>query len=176
MILAPSTVVPKEDVAVCNVSAEAVTVTCSLCAPTSSLRSRTGVSVTFKVTAETSDVLNPFAAKRTLYVPGGSSVKRYAPSPPVVAVRTWLVSVLVTVTVTFGTVAPDGSVTTPVRAAVPDDCAKRPGAKTTPRTTNNITARRVQGSNLESITFLLFFDPKNAPGQIANRQMLYPAI
>jgi hypothetical protein len=153
-------VVPSDEVAVCNVSAEAMTLTCSLCAPTSSLRSRAGVSVTFKVTADTSDVLNPFAAKRTLYVPGGSSVKRYAPSALVVAVRTWLVSELVRVTVTLGTVAPEGSVTIPVRPAVPADCARRPGAKTTPRTANNITARRVQGSNLESITFLLFLDPK----------------
>ena len=46
--------------------AVASTVTCSLCAPTSRARSSTGVSVTFSVTAETSAVLNPFAANRTL--------------------------------------------------------------------------------------------------------------
>ena len=54
----------------------ASTVTCSVCAPTSMVRSRTGVSVTLTVNEVTSDVLKPDAAKRTRYVPGGISGNR----------------------------------------------------------------------------------------------------
>jgi hypothetical protein len=46
----------------------------------------------------------------------------------VVVVRTWPVSALVTVTVTFGTTAPLASVTVPVSAPVEVDCATSDGA------------------------------------------------
>ena len=45
------------------------------------------------------------------------------PSGPVVIVRCWLVPILVAVTVTFASEAPEESVTIPVSAPVPEDWA-----------------------------------------------------
>src|ERR1700674_5827689 len=74
-------------------------------------------------------------------MPGGNNVNLYAPSAPVVAVRAWLVSVLVTVTVTFGMMAPEASVTAPASAPVPADWATREGiqAANNNRTTASLT-------------------------------------
>jgi hypothetical protein len=52
----------------------------------------------------------------------------------VVVVRTWLVPVLVIVTVTFGTTAPLGSTTVPVRDPVVAVWAKSEGTKTNKET------------------------------------------
>jgi hypothetical protein len=51
------------------------------------------------------------------------------PSGPVVIVRCWLVPILVVVTVTFASEAPDESVTVPVSAPVPDDWATATAAE-----------------------------------------------
>src|SRR5208337_197267 len=55
------------------------------------------------------------------------------PSFPVVVLRTWPLSILVAVTVTFATKDPDGSVTLPVNAPIAAVCASRDGVKATNR-------------------------------------------
>src|ERR1700678_2807745 len=74
------------------------------------------------------------------------------PSDPVVAVRVWPVSLLVMVTLTFGTAAPEGSVTVPVKPEVPDDCAMRDGTEIATRTVSSAAkASREQSSSLDFI-------------------------
>jgi hypothetical protein len=63
------------------------------------------------------------------------------------------VSVLVSVTVTLGTTAPDGSVMVPVRAPVPADCAISDGAEAMVTSTSKKSKIRVAENILDVIIF-----------------------
>src|SRR5581483_7496626 len=69
--------------------------------------------LTAKWTSLLTYCLNPFASAVSVYVPSEMRLKRYPPSGPDLTLRSSPVDRLFNVSVTFGTIAPLGSVTVP---------------------------------------------------------------
>src|SRR6184192_2389854 len=106
--------------------------------------------------------LNPFEVTVTSYVPGGRRSKRYAPSAPVVVVCSAISAVLLTVTVAFGTPAPEASVTTPAIFPVVATCpivnpGMNPAMSPSSRTTR---------TNTDSLRFLISPPPPASEVQL----------
>ena len=105
-------------------SAPASTVTVSLALPMSRCTSTVFVRPTLITTPDTLAARNPSCSTQRVYVPTtGSAGKRYRPASFVVVVRTSPVAVFVSFTETAATLAPVGSVTSPVNSPTPP-CAK----------------------------------------------------
>src|SRR5215472_12534268 len=84
-----------------------------------------------------------------VYVPGGTSGKRYEPSPPVVVDCEKFVPTFVIVTVALGTTAPVGSVTVPVMTPCTDcDQTAPPLARISSAATNTAKVRNFMLSPL----------------------------
>src|SRR5262245_52476937 len=131
--------VPTEAVSVCKTGAPPETSTMLLTSPISSVTSMrfelpTCTSIFFRSTAR-----NPDSSAFRLYTPGGIARRTYSPASFVNAVRTAFVAGLVNVTVTPGTSAPLGSLTTPLMSPV-GACAAR--LKVNRITKNNVTNDR----------------------------------
>jgi hypothetical protein len=105
--------VPSSDEEVCTSGDPAAMVTLSLSAPTSSLMSMRACWSTPRSMFDIVTVLKPEISAATLYSPVGSDGAVYSPLLSVVTTRVSLVPVLVKVTVTPGTTAPETSVIRP---------------------------------------------------------------
>src|SRR5437016_10275464 len=97
-----------------------LTVTVSLCAPGSMVKSTRISEPTSTRTFPRSNVLNPGNSTRTVYVPGISVGALYSPASSVVTVRARPLCVSMMLTVAPGSTAPVGSLTLPrIRPKLP---------------------------------------------------------
>src|SRR3984957_11808169 len=106
------------ELSVFSSDASAVTVTDSDSDPTANATSCVAVSPALSTIPDCLYSLKPPALMVRIYADGGRSLKRYRPVASVAKVRLTPVSVLDSVTVALGTMAPVGSATTPESVAV----------------------------------------------------------
>ena len=119
-----------------------VTVMVSVSAPTRRSALIVAVKVPSRATPSRLTVVNPGKVNVTVYSPARRSTMRYWPLPSVVADRTFSISAgLAASTVTPGSTAPDGSLTTPVIDACAQAIDGR--AKTTSNTTPTTFSVRI---------------------------------